>query len=401
MKVDIVEGIIAEFQTDVIVNSANQALLLDLGNVSKSISILAGPGLQTECSTVYPNGINYGEVAVTQGHNLRCQRVYHVAIPSWDSEAFEPTLILGQSISRCLEQAHIDRVSSIAFPTLGSGFLGYPVEFIVDTFKQCIDTFENKHTETTLEYLQIVLYTKNLHWKPIKQAFEALLGNRHMNEQITSLFKRRRTTSVGERTGDNWCNNILPCRHKCLGFKDEMQCPPCLEVKCRSTDYCQTADDDCVICYTETLAESPLIQLKCGHVFHFNCTKRLLENKWVGARITFNFTLCPICKEPMDHPQLKPLLDPLMELQNAVTMKALMRLQYEGLLTSDQITNPSSPYYQKPQMFAMERYCYYPCFKCNQPYFGGAVQCDAGAVAESKLEDLVCSACSAPQIAQV
>ena len=37
-------------------------------------------------------------------------------------------------------------------------------------------------------------------------------------------------------------------------------------------------------------------QLKCGHVFHLHCAKMILEKKWTGPRITFGFSLCPICK---------------------------------------------------------------------------------------------------------
>ena len=39
-----------------------------------------------------------------------------------------------------------------------------------------------------------------------------------------------------------------------------------------------------------------ILQLKCGHVFHLHCAKVILEKKWAGPRITFGFSLCPICK---------------------------------------------------------------------------------------------------------
>lgn len=37
-------------------------------------------------------------------------------------------------------------------------------------------------------------------------------------------------------------------------------------------------------------------QLDCSHVFHLQCTRRVLENRWLGPRITFGFMSCPICK---------------------------------------------------------------------------------------------------------
>lgn len=68
----------------------------------------------------------------------------------------------------------------------------------------------------------------------------------------------------------------------------------------------------------------------------------------------------------MEHPELFPLLAPIKVLYDDVMRKAMMRLQYEGLEKSDAITNANSPHYNKPDRYAMERYCYYQCYKCNQ-----------------------------------
>lgn len=39
-----------------------------------------------------------------------------------------------------------------------------------------------------------------------------------------------------------------------------------------------------------------LFKLDCSHVFHLQCCRRVLENRWLGPRITFGFISCPICK---------------------------------------------------------------------------------------------------------
>lgn len=41
---------------------------------------------------------------------------------------------------------------------------------------------------------------------------------------------------------------------------------------------------------------------KCGHIFHFHCMKKKLDVKWLGARINFNFCLCPLCKQWLEFP---------------------------------------------------------------------------------------------------
>jgi len=65
---------------------------------------------------------------------------------------------------------------------------------------------------------------------------------------------------------------------------------------------------------------------------------------------------------------LEDLLLPIRELFNDVKRKALMRLEYEGLIKSEAITVPGSRFYKDPEGFAMERYAYYLCFKCNKVY---------------------------------
>lgn len=37
-------------------------------------------------------------------------------------------------------------------------------------------------------------------------------------------------------------------------------------------------------------------QLECGHVFHAHCCRTVLTRRWPGPRITFTFSMCPICK---------------------------------------------------------------------------------------------------------
>lgn len=71
-------------------NSTNQALALNHGQISKAFLQAAGRKLKEECSKSYPNGICFGEVAVTQGYKLECKHVYHVAMPKWQTPFVDP-----------------------------------------------------------------------------------------------------------------------------------------------------------------------------------------------------------------------------------------------------------------------------------------------------------------------
>ena len=65
-------------------NSTNRSLQLKTGTVSRTLLQNAGDNIQTECHQNAPNGIGFGEVVVTSGGRLKCQRIVHGACPQWD-----------------------------------------------------------------------------------------------------------------------------------------------------------------------------------------------------------------------------------------------------------------------------------------------------------------------------
>ncbi|XP_061851782.1 E3 ubiquitin-protein ligase MYCBP2 isoform X13 [Colius striatus] len=200
------------------------------------------------------------------------------------------------------------------------------------------------------------------------------------------------------------CSKTQPCGHPCGGVKNEEHCLPCLHGCDKSTTTLkQDADDMCMICFTEALSAAPAIQLDCSHVFHLQCCQRVLENRWLGPRITFGFMSCPICKNKINHTVLKDLLDPIKELYEDVRRKALMRLEYEGLHKSEAITTPGVRFYNDPAGYAMNRYAYYVCYKCKKAYFGGEARCDAEAGQGDDYDprELICGACSDVSRAQM
>ncbi|XP_018102757.1 E3 ubiquitin-protein ligase MYCBP2 isoform X7 [Xenopus laevis] len=200
------------------------------------------------------------------------------------------------------------------------------------------------------------------------------------------------------------CSKTHSCGHPCGGVKNEDHCLPCLHgCDKNASSLKQDADDMCMICFTEALSAAPAIQLDCSHVFHMQCCRRVLENRWLGPRITFGFMSCPICKNKINHTVLKDLLDPIKELYEDVRRKALMRLEYEGLHKSDAITTPGVRFYNDPASYAMNRYAYYVCYKCKKAYFGGEARCDAEAGQGDDYDprELICGACSDVSRAQM
>jgi E3 ubiquitin-protein ligase MYCBP2 len=126
----------------------------------------------------------------------------------------------------------------------------------------------------------------------------------------------------------------------------------------------QKSDDFCNICWVEALEASPCIQLDCGHVFHYDCIAKKVSNKWAGAMITFGYLDCPLCKKRVSHPSLAAELQPALALYEDVKAKALARLKFMNMQDAKELKE-KGPYYNDPEKYAMARFCFYPCFKCN------------------------------------
>lgn len=45
-----------------------------------------------------------------------------------------------------------------------------------------------------------------------------------------------------------------------------------------------------------------------------------------------------------------------------------MRLEYEGLHQTEAISLPGNRFFQDAEGYAMERYAYYVCFRCNKVF---------------------------------
>ncbi|XP_046440285.1 E3 ubiquitin-protein ligase MYCBP2-like isoform X2 [Daphnia pulex] len=208
----------------------------------------------------------------------------------------------------------------------------------------------------------------------------------------------------------NACLKTLGCGHPCGGVRGESECLPCL-FRCSgsSANLKQDADDMCMICFTEALSAAPAIQLSCKHVFHAHCCRSVLSKKWPGPRITFSFSRCPICKAELRNEFLDDLLIPIRELFEDVKRKALMRLEYEGLHQTEAISLPGNRFFQDAEGYAMERYAYYVCFRCNKAYYGGEARCEEGLAVEGvggggdsfNPSELVCGGCSDVSRAQM
>ena len=143
------------------------------------------------------------------------------------------------------------------------------------------------------------------------------------------------------------------------------------------------AEDDCSVCLAP-LGISPVIRLSsCGHTFHYECVRAKLRAGWSGARMSFDFLGCPVCRVRVRHPLLEETMTNMHKKELAVKRLALQALEAEGLQRDPSIVQRGGRFYANPGAFAMDHFQFFECHRCTKPYFAGARNCvdDMGAPA--------------------
>lgn len=161
-RVHVQTGDITLFNTDAIVNAANNALLGG-GGVDGAIHNAAGPALLNECRRIrketWPEGLPTGNAVLTEAGRLPCRFVIHTVGPIWQGgEKWEEEL-LQKAYRNSLLLAERKKLSSIAFPAISTGVYGYPPASAAGTVYRVLQEFTLSHTLP--EKIILVFFSQN------------------------------------------------------------------------------------------------------------------------------------------------------------------------------------------------------------------------------------------------
>jgi O-acetyl-ADP-ribose deacetylase len=138
--IQVVRGDITELEVDVIVNAANSQLMVG-GGVDYAIHQAAGPGLKNEIDS-QAKYLEPGDVLLTSGYRLPAKFVIHTVAPIWNGGTDLEVEVLISCYASSVELALKKGLKSIAFPALGTGAFGVPVEVSAEAAARAIAEFE-------------------------------------------------------------------------------------------------------------------------------------------------------------------------------------------------------------------------------------------------------------------
>ncbi|XP_023192014.1 poly [ADP-ribose] polymerase 14-like isoform X2 [Xiphophorus maculatus] len=151
------KGNIEAAKTEVIVNTVSEDLLLHKGAISNAIFSAAGPKLQQLVHSQKTSG-SPGKIVVTDGCKLKSKQVFHVIASNWDKGQGTAEKTLAGIFQDCLDLAEKTRLSSISFPAVGTGNLGFPKNLVATLMLDKFLEFSSQRQSKNLKKIAVVLY---------------------------------------------------------------------------------------------------------------------------------------------------------------------------------------------------------------------------------------------------
>jgi O-acetyl-ADP-ribose deacetylase (regulator of RNase III) len=123
IKIEVKKGDITKTEADAVVNAANNRLWMG-GGVAGAIKRAGGDQIEAEAISKGP--IPIGEAVVTRAGKLPAKYVIHAAAMGTDLQTDEEKI--GKATRNALLRAEELGIKSVAFPALGTGVGGFPVD---------------------------------------------------------------------------------------------------------------------------------------------------------------------------------------------------------------------------------------------------------------------------------
>jgi O-acetyl-ADP-ribose deacetylase (regulator of RNase III) len=162
VRIDVIDGDIAQLDVDAVGNAANDELWMGAG-VAGALKRAGGPEIEAEAMAQGP--IPVGEAVATGAGRLRARWVVHGAVMGQDLVTNAD--LVGRTTASCLRVADELGARTLALPAFGTGVGGFPLDECAALMVDAV----RAHEPRTLERVVFAVFGD-----PAREAFEAALA---------------------------------------------------------------------------------------------------------------------------------------------------------------------------------------------------------------------------------
>jgi O-acetyl-ADP-ribose deacetylase (regulator of RNase III) len=155
-RLRLAQGDITDSEVDAIVNAANEALAPG-GGVCGAIYRRGGPDIFREVAA--RGGCATGDAVGTNAGDLAARHVIHAVAPRWQGGMRGEADLLASAYRRSLEVADELGDRSVAFPSLGTGIFGYPIDEAAPIALSTVRDYLRGPTQ--IDEVSFVLFTRD------------------------------------------------------------------------------------------------------------------------------------------------------------------------------------------------------------------------------------------------
>ena len=164
-RLELILGDITKAKVDAIVNPTDLALSGggSLAGLDRQIHNAGGQEVDRACEEIVElqGGCQTGEAVITTAGNLSAKYIIHTVGPIWMGGEIKESELLANCYRECLRLAVEYGIESIAFPAIGTGNYGYPIQkaapVALMTVKQFIEQAQ-QNGDKVPKYIQFFLF---------------------------------------------------------------------------------------------------------------------------------------------------------------------------------------------------------------------------------------------------
>ncbi len=167
----LIRGDVTDVETDAFVYHAVENLELGSG-FGGAIAVRGGPEIKKELEEYLKENseLNVGDAIISSAGNMKANYIIHAVGPKFQEENIKEKL--STTILNALKStAEKKDIKKVAFPPLGTGFYGVPLDLCADVLLTTVKQY--LETNSTLKEVEVVLQD-NREWIPFNKRLESL-----------------------------------------------------------------------------------------------------------------------------------------------------------------------------------------------------------------------------------